>query len=240
MGIFSRLADIIKANINDLLNRAEDPEKMLNQMLIEMREQLTQAKRQVAVAIADEKKLKKSLDAELAEAQRWEQRAMQALQQGNEDLAKKALARRNEHQGRVEEWQKQWEAQAASVEQLKEALRGLNNKIEEAKRKKDLLVARQKRAEAQKHIQETLSGLSQTSAFETFARMEAKVADLEARAEAHAELATELTGDTLEAEFEELAATGVGLDADLAELKARMGMAVGEEETVSVERKVEI
>lgn len=240
MGIFSRLADIIKANINDLLNRAEDPEKMLNQMLIEMREQLTQAKRQVAVAIADEKKLKKSLDAELAEAQRWEQRAMQALQQGNEALAKKALARRNEHQSRVEEWQKQWEAQAASVEQLKEALRGLNNKIEEAKRKKDLLVARQKRAEAQKHIQETLSSLSQASAFETFARMEAKVADMEARAEAHAELVEELTGDTLEAEFEELAATEVGLDADLAELKARMGLAIGEEEPVSVERKVEI
>jgi phage shock protein A len=240
MGIFSRLTDIIKANINDLLSRAEDPEKMLNQMLIEMREQLTQAKRQVAVAIADEKKLRRSLDGELANVKLWEQRAMQAVQKGDDNLAKQALQRRNEHQSRVQEWEQQWQSQAQIVEQLKEGLRGLNNKIEEAKRKKDLLIARQKRAEAQKKIHETLRGLSDNSAFDTFSRMEAKVEDLEARAQASAELADELSGDTLAAQFEALDAEGVSLDGDLAALKARMGVAAGEEEQVTVERKVEI
>jgi phage shock protein A len=240
MGIFSRLSDIIKANINDLLSRAEDPEKMLNQMLIEMREQLTQAKRQVAVTIAEEKKLRKSLDQEMAQVKLWEQRAMQAVQKGDDNLAKQALQRRNEHQQRVQEWEKQWQAQAQMVEQLKEGLRGLNNKIEEAKRKKDLLIARQRRAEAQRKIHETLRGLSDNSAFDTFARMEAKVEDLEARAQASAELAEELSGDTLAAQFEALEAESPSLDADLEALKARMGVAAAEEEQVTVERKVEI
>jgi phage shock protein A len=242
MSLFKRLADIIKANINDLLSRAEDPEKMLNQMLIEMREQLSKAKRQVAVAIADEKKLRRQLDEQLAEMRRWEQRAMVALQKGDETLAKRALARKKEHEKLAEEFRRQWEAQAQSVEQLKSALRNLQNKIEEAKRKKDLLIARQKRAEAQKAIQETLQGLSDTSAFEVFARMEAKIEEMEVQAEAAAEVGSELATDRLEAEFAKLEAEGVDLDAELAALKARMGMAEAqeEEEKVTVERKVEI
>ncbi|HIE50189.1 MAG TPA: PspA/IM30 family protein [Armatimonadetes bacterium] len=240
MGIFRRLSEIIKANINDLLSRAEDPEKMLEQMLIEMREQLATAKRQVAVAIADEKKLRKQLDAERANAERWEQRAMQAVQRGNDRLAKEALARRNEHQELARQFEEQWRKQAEAVEQLKTSLRNLNAKIEEAKRKKDLLIARKKRAEAQKAIHETLQGLSDTSAFDVFARMEQKILDLEARAEASAELAEEFAGDTLEREFERLEAEPVGLEADLAELKQRMGMVEVTEEEEVVERKVEI
>lgn len=242
MSIFRRLADIIKANINDLLSRAEDPEKMLNQMLIEMREQLAKAKRQVAVAIADEKKLRRQLDEQLAQVRLWEERAMAALQKGDEALAKRALARKKEHEKLAEEFRRQWEGQAQSVEQLKSALRNLQNKIEEAKRKKDLLIARQKRAEAQRAIQETLQGLSDTSAFEVFARMEAKIEEMEARAEAAAEVGAELAAEPLEAEFARLEAEGVDLDAELAALKARMGMAPAEEEkeTVAVERRVEL
>lgn len=236
-GIFKRLQDILRANINDLLNRAEDPEKMLNQMLIEMREQLADAKRQVAVAIADEKKLRRQLDQQQQEAQLWEQRAMAALQKGQEELAKQALARRNSAQDLTNQFQEQWEKQAEAVEALKNALRQLNAKIEEAKRKKDLLIARAKRAEAQKQIQETLQGLGNQSAFETFERMEAKVLEQEAQAEAAVDLNKELSGLNLEEQFADIGATD--LDEDLAELKSRMGLAA-EETEISVDRSVEL
>ena len=238
MGIFKRLSDIIKANLNDLLNRAEDPEKMLNQMLVEMKEQLADAKRQVAVAIADEKKLKRQLDAQVEEATKWEQRAMAALQAGKEDLAKQALARRNEAQGLAQQYQEQWEKQAEAVEALKTALRGLNQKIEEAKRRKDLLIARKKRAEAQRQIQETLQGIGQSSAFETFERMEQKVLEAEAQAEASVDLNAELAGLDLEDQFKGLETTA--LDTDLAELRSRMGMGTTETEERSVDRSVEL
>ena len=163
MGIFKRMADILRANINDLLSRAEDPEKMLNQMLVEMREQLADAKRQVAVAIADERKLRRQLDMQLEESTKWEQRAMAALQAGKEDLAKQALSQRNSAQELGKQYQEQWEKQAEAVEALKNALKALNLKIEDAKRRKDLLIARQKRAQAQKQIQETLQGIGDHS-----------------------------------------------------------------------------
>lgn len=238
MGIFKRISDIVKANINDLLNRAEDPEKMLNQMLVEMKEQLADAKRQVAVAIADEKKLKRQLDQQTQEAQTWEERAMAALQAGKEDLAKQALARRNEAQNLAQQFQEQWEKQAEAVDSLKTALRGLNAKIEEAKRKKDLLIARKKRAEAQKQIQETLQGIGQASAFETFERMEQKVLDAESQAEAAVDLNAELSGMDLVDQFKDLETTA--LDDDLAELRSRMGMESAEAEEQSIDRSVEL
>ncbi len=238
MGIFKRLSDIIKANLNDLLNRAEDPEKMLNQMLIEMREQLSDAKRQVATAIADEKKLKRQLDQQLEEATKWEQRAMIALQEGKNDLAKQAVARRNEANELAKQFQEQWQKQNEAVEALKTALRGLNAKIEEAKRKKDILIARKKRAEAQKQIQETLQGIGDTSAFATFDRLEQKVLQAEAEAEASVDLNEELSGMDLEKQFADLETTE--LDDDLAELRARMGMATEEKAEQSVDRSIEL
>jgi phage shock protein A len=234
--IFKRLSDILKANINEMLNRAEDPEKMLTQMLIEMREQLADAKRQVAVAIADEKKLRRQLDLQMEEAHKWEQRAMAALQAGKEDLAKQALMQRNQAQELANQYKEQWEKQSEAVEALKSALKQLNMKIEDAKRRKDLLIARQKRAQAQKQIQETLQGIGETSAFETFERMEQKVLQQEAEAEAAVDINKELAGLNLEDQFAEIGTTAV--EDDLAELKSRMGMF--DAEPTSIERSVEL
>ena len=233
MGIFKRMADILRANINDLLSRAEDPEKMLNQMLVEMREQLADAKRQVAVAIADERKLRRQLDMQLEESTKWEQRAMAALQAGKEDLAKQALSQRNSAQELGKQYQEQWEKQAEAVEALKNALKALNLKIEDAKRRKDLLIARQKRAQAQKQIQETLQGIGDHSAFETFERMEQKVMQQEAEAEAAVDLNKELSGLNLDEQFAELDVTD--LDGDLAELRQRMGMSDSQVRSVEVD-----
>jgi phage shock protein A len=228
MGIFARLAALIKSNLNDLISSAEDPEKMLNQVVMDMANQLIEAKKQVAISIADEKRLAKQAEGEAAKAAEWERRAMMAIRAGDDVLAKEALQRKKEHEGLTTVFQDQWQKQKKQVDQLKMALRLLNNKIEEAKRKKQVLIARKRRAEAQKKIQETMSGLQQASAFETFDRMATKIEQMEAEAEATTELAEEYTGDTLAHKFGRLEVEQ-GAEDDLLALKRKMGMAPPEE-----------
>jgi phage shock protein A len=223
MGIFQRLGTLIKSNINDLISKAEDPEKMLSQVLVDMKNQLVEAKKQVAVAIGDEKRLKKQWDDQIQQSKEWERKAMMAVHAGDDTLAKEGLVRQKEHEDLSSQFEQQWHLQKDAVEKLKDQLRTLNNKIEEAKRKKNILVARAKRAEAQKTIQATMAGLSDTSAFDTFDRMAEKVEQIEAEAEAGVELAGEMTGDTLASRFKQLESTG-GADMALAELKAKMGL----------------
>lgn len=223
MGIFNKLSTLIRSNLNDLIARAEDPEKMLNQVILDMREQLTKAKQEVAVAIADERRLKAQVEEEFKQAQDWERRAMLAVRQDRDDLARQALLRQQEHGERAQSLHETWQRQAQETEKLKDALRQLNTKIEEARRKKNLLIAQQKRAQAQKRIHETMSGLSDKSAFEAFDRMAERIQENERRALAAAEVSEDLSGDPLEREF---AALDKGGDADmrLLDLKQKMGM----------------
>lgn len=224
MGIFGRLASLIKSNLNDLISRTEDPEKMLNQVILEMNGQLGEAKKQVALAIADEKRLGKQFETEKATAEEWERKAMMAVRAGDEDLAKEALLRQKEHDGLAAEFERQWQKQKTAVEQLKGALRVLDNKINEAKRKKNVLIARKKRAEAQKAIHDTMAGLNNDSAFETFNRMEEKIVAMEAEADAQSEVAETYSGDALQQKFKDLE-TRKGADMALDELKRKMGLA---------------
>jgi phage shock protein A len=225
MGILQRMKTLIAANINHLISKSEDPQKMLEQVMLDMRKQFAEAKQQVAVAIADEKRLEKQCENEKRMAGEWEERAMKALKAGEENLAKEALARKQEHANRALEFEKHWIAQKQATEQIRASLMQLNVKIEEARRKKDLLVARAKRAEAQKTIQETMSGLSDNSAFDTFDRMEKKVETIEAEAEATTQMAGEFAvgGDDLEKKFKELD-KGTDTDTALLELKKKMGL----------------
>jgi phage shock protein A len=225
MGIFSRIGTLFKSNVNDIISKAEDPEKMLNQVVLDMQNQLVEAKKQVAVSIADQKRLEKQRDEQADLAQEWERKAMLAVRAGDENLAREALKRKAEHDGQFAEFGKQAQLQKDAVDKLKDQLRTLNDKIEEAKRKKNILIARQKRAEAQKTIQDTMSGISDTGAFDTFERMSQKVDRIEAEAAASAELGSELSGDTLQEKFKALESGGAGSDMALAELKAKMGLA---------------
>jgi phage shock protein A len=202
---------------------------MLNQVLVDMKAQLVEAKKQVAVAIADEKRIKKQYEQEAAKAQEWERKAMLAVKAGDDALARAALSRKAEHDEVSETLKQQWEAQRQSVEQLKAALRGLDNKIEEAKRKRNILVSRQKRAEAQRTINETLSNINSTSAFDTFERMSDRVTQLEAEAEAAQEIGGALPEATLEGQFKALEAS-TGVDDDLARLKKKMALQAAESE----------
>jgi phage shock protein A len=226
MGIFDRFSALLKSNINDLISRAEDPEKMLTQILVDMRGQLVKAKQQVASAIADEKRLRDQTDAEYKQAQDWEKRAMLAVQEGRDDMAKQALVRHGEHLAGGQQLEQTWESHRMETEKLKNSLRDLNDKIEEAKRKKNLLVARQRRAQAQQRIAETMSSLSEKSAFEAFARMEERIETNERQIQASAEIDEEFSGDRLQRDFKQLekGASSVSVDTQLLALKQKMGL----------------
>ena len=224
MGIFSKLSALLRSNINDAIAKAENPEKMLNQVLLDMREQLAKAKQEVAVAIADERKLRAQLEEEQKLSHDWEQRAILAVREGRDDLAKQALVRQQEHGGRGVALEETWQRQHEETERLKDALRQLNEKIEEAKRKKNLLIAKQKRAQAQKRIHETMAGLNDRSAFDTFERMAEKIEETERRALAAAEVSEVLSGDSLEQEFVKLKPASENVDFRLLQLKERMGL----------------
>jgi len=225
MGIWGRISTLVKSNINSLISKSEDPEKILNQLIIDMREQFLEARKQVAVTIADEKRLKQQYEAELEKSQEWEKKAIIAVRAGRDDLAGQALARKTEHDRLSEEWQQQWMLQKQAADQLREALTALNSKIQEASRKKNLLIARAKRAEAQRKIQDTMSGMGDNGAFDTFARMEEKVMQQEAEAQASLELSNEMEGDALAGEFKSLEKSAFGQSDALAALKAKMGVA---------------
>lgn len=231
MGIFQKLSLLLRSNINDAIARAENPEKVLNQLIADMREQLSKAKQEVAVAIADEQKLRAQVEEEAKQSAEWEKRAMLAVKEDRDDLAKQALVRQQEHGERAATLEDTWRKQAEETEKVKASLRELNDKIEEAKRKKNLLVAKQKRAQAQRRIHETMSGLSDKSAFDAFERVAEKIEEGERQALASAEVTEALTGDTLDQEFKQLEGGDEGdVEFRLAALKEQMGLPSGKKE----------
>jgi phage shock protein A len=223
MGIFSRIKTLVSSNVNDMISKAEKPEKMLNQLIIEMNEQLIESKKAVALAIADEKKLEREKENQLSQSQEWERKAMLAVKAGQDDLAKEALLRKKEYDNAYIEYSKQWQTQKAAVDNLKSSLRELQNKIEEAQRKKNLLIARAKRAEAQQKIQNTMSTVAgNRNAFDAFDRMAAKVDQIEAEAEASKELEDFSSNSNLEKRFADLEKSDSSADLLLLELKEKM------------------
>jgi phage shock protein A len=225
MNLLQRIASLLKANLSDLLSRAEDPEKVLTQAIEDMRKQLLEAKSRVALAIADERRLAKQHETAVQAAEEWEKKAMAAVRAGRDDLAVQALAKKKEQEAIALQLEQQLKDQQAAVDELKKALTALSAKIEEAARKRAVLVARVKRAEAQKAIAETMAAASDRSAFETFDRMTEKVDRIEAEAGAQMEVAALGTG-AQDAELSEkirlLEAAPV--DDELADLKRKMGL----------------
>src|SRR3989442_3666027 len=223
MGIFDRLSTLIRSNISDLISRAEIPEKMLNQLIVDMRTQLAKAKQEVGSAIADEKRLSAQAEQEKKLAEDWEKRAVLAVQEGRDDLAKQSLLRHNEHAQNYVGLHETWVKHREETDRLKVSLRQLNDRIEEAKRKKNILIARQKRAEAHKRIQETMSSMSEKSAFETFERMAEQIEHEERKLLAAAEVNEDLSGDSLVKQFQSLEHR-YDADQQLAALKQKLGL----------------
>ncbi|MDE3077533.1 MAG: PspA/IM30 family protein [Chloroflexota bacterium] len=217
MSLLERVTSLVRANINDMLDKAEDPEKMIKQYLIDMHNQLIQVKTQVAAAMADEQKLyERYLDAQ-NQATEWQRKAELAVQKGSDDLAKEALARRNSFQETADGFKAQYDEQRKEVELLKESLSKLEAKIQEAETKKDLLIARAHVADTQQMVSATQDRLGGAAAFEGFERMEDKVRQKEAMAKASADL----EHDSLEEKFQALEKDD-NLEAQLAELKQKV------------------
>jgi phage shock protein A len=217
MALFDRIARLFKSNVNDIIDKAEDPEKMVKQIVEELNQDLLQVKTQVASSIATEKQLYTKYQQFQNDADKWAQKAELAVDKGADDLAREALQRKVNAQQAADGFRVQWEDQKKSVAVLKDNLGKLESKIAEYATKKDLLVARHRRADAEKRIQQTMSRTGTNSALGAFERMEAKVLDNESQAAAYGEL----NSDSLESRFEALGTGSAAVDDELAQLKAR-------------------
>lgn len=216
MGVLERISRIIRSNINDLLDRAEDPEKILQQLITDMQQDLRETKLQVAAAIREMKKLESQYQENLNMVDIWEKRAVSAIKEQNDYLAKEALKRKKNCEQLAKEYKTQLDDQTRSVQFLKTGLSELEAKLDDAKRKKDLLIARQKRAETQRKISETMGGMSKSNALSAFERIENKVRD----AEVHAEALKEIESDRIDLKFTELESGDI--NAELARLKEKI------------------
>ena len=217
MGLFDRLWRVIRANINSLIGAAEDPEKILEQAVMDMQEDLIQLRQAVAGAIAAQKRTERQCSQAESTAAEWYQRAQLALQKGEDNLAREALTRKKSYQETATAMKASLGQQNAVVTQLKDNMRSLESKISEAKSKKDMYIARARSAKASERLQEMMGNLSTGSALSAFEKMEEKVMQLEARSEAIAELGT----NDLEKQFLSLEGAG-DVDAELAAMKAQM------------------
>jgi phage shock protein A len=198
--IFKRINDIISANINDLIDRVEDPERMIKQIIREMEESINRAKEGVIDAIASEKRLQKDLEHHRRQSAEWLHKAEEALNAEQDDLARMALTRKKEHDNILKALEPSWESAKATSEHLKAQLHALEAKLEEARRKRSSLVARQRAAEARQYMDSTLSHFQDgLNAHANFARMEDRVTEIEARAEATAEVTS--SASQVEKEF---------------------------------------
>ena len=215
-----RISDVIAANLNDLVDRVEDPERMIKQLIREMEENIASAREGVIDAVASEKQLAKELEHQRRQAEDWQQRARRAMEAGNETLAREALLRRKEHDGIVTNLEASWQSARRSSERLKTQLRALEAKLEEARLKKGSLVARQRAAQAREQMDQVndrfQTGLNLN---QSFGRMADKVGEMEARMEAREELYGDYS--QVEREFLKLE-TDSELEAELAALRKQV------------------
>lgn len=219
MGIFSRIGDIIRANINDLLDKAEDPVKMVKQMVIDMQEAVTKATAALAQAMAQEKKLQRDYEKYVALSAEWENKALLALQAGNEDLARKALVKKNEAEQQAAQYKQMYEQAAQTTATLKQQVEQLKTKLDEARMKESMLIARSQAAKAQKEIAKNISTFDHSSIFSKFSKFEDKILKQEAEAQALTQLAEGSL--SLDDEFKKLSSNS-SVEDDLIKLKAKL------------------
>jgi phage shock protein A len=214
MGLFDRISRVVRSNVNAAVSAAEDPEKILEQAVIDMQDQLVKLRQAVATSMASLKRLEQQLGDAQKQANEWQARAELAMRKGDEGLAREALTRKKSFVDTVNALTPQVQQQKTNVDNLKRQLAALEGKIAEAKTKKDVLKARAQSAKAQEQVQKTLNDINPTSALSAFDKMEEKVLQAEARAQAQGELSG-ISG--LEEQF---AALDSSVDDELAKLKA--------------------
>jgi phage shock protein A len=217
MGLFDRVSRLVRSNVNSAISQAEDPEKMLEQTVMDMQEELVQFRQAVAQAIASQKRLEQQYNQAQSQANDWYRRAQLALQKGDETLAREALSRKQTFTETANSLKAQLDQSTGQVDTLKRNMTALESKLAEAKTKKEMLKARARAAKATEQLNKTVGQLNTGSAMSTFERMEDKVLQMEAQASASAEL----TSDSLESQFAMLEAGG-NVDDELEMMKAQL------------------
>lgn len=219
-GFFKRLNDILNADLNDLIDRLEDPERMIKQLIVEMEQNINRCKEEVLEAIASEKRLLAELEQHRQQKSAWYQKAQLALESNKEDLARSALARKKETETIIASLEPAWTSAKITSDRLKAQLHKLEEKLAEARLKRSTLVARQRASEARQQMSKTMDRFQVSlDAQSRFERMEDKVADMEARTAAWEEL--EADASPLEKEFLALE-VDTEVEAELVALKAKI------------------
>lgn len=221
MGIFQRLGDLLKSNVNDLIDKAEDPEKMVKQIIIDMQQELNKSTQALGKAVSSERIAKKQYDDAARTASEWEERAKTALAAGDEELAKKALANKVKADKDAVAYKEMYDTISQQTETIRTQVEVLKSKLEEAKSRQAMLIARSQMADTQKNLAKSTGGFDSSSASEKFDRMEEKIMQKEAEAQAFAEIAGQ-NSETVD-EFEKLEKESQ-VDSELERLKAEMGM----------------
>ena len=221
MGIFSRISDIFKSNVNDLIDRAEDPEKMVKQIIMDMEKELQKSVQALGKAVASERMAEKQLNDALRKSTDWEAKAKAALASGNVDLAKRALAQKVKADEEAATYKEMHDTIANQTEAIRTQVETLKAKMSEAKSRQAMLIARSQMADTQKSLAQTIGGIDTTSSFEKFNKMEEKVLRKEAEAEAFSEMA----GAAVQKDYEtfEQIQTDAKVDTELQRLMAELG-----------------
>jgi len=217
--MLGRIKDILNANVNGMLDKAEDPEKMANEYLRQLNDQYYAAKTDVASAMADETRLQQRVMQYENELADWQSKAESALRAGKEDLAKAALQRKVQAERMREQYDQQYRTQSEQVDLIQEGLANLETRIAETKSRRDLIVAKKNRAQTQETLQTTVRGLGRVTAMDKLDMLESRVDDRLARADAMTELET----GSLDNQFRKLDMES-GVDTELEELKKKMGL----------------
>ncbi len=217
MGLMERIGRLFRSNVNDWTAKREDPEKILEQAVYEMQENLVRMRQGVAQAIATQKRTERQAAQAHSTEEEWYRRAQMALEQGNEALAREALTKRKAYQQSSTALAEQIGQQKTLVAKLKKDMQALELKISEAKTKKDMYIARARSAEASLRLQEMLGETGDTSSLKAFEKMEDKLLELEAKQEAIAVSDT----DELENKFASLSESD-DVDAELSAMKAQL------------------
>lgn len=226
MGILDRISTVVKSNLNDLVSKAEDPEKILNQAIEDMHADLKKGKVQVVESLAMHKQMELKLSRLRESSASWERKAVSALQAGDEGLARQALEQKNAEDQSIQSYEASLSTQSEHVGALKSSLAMLETKIDEAKHQRDVLVQRLRQAQVAKKRADQIAAaqpgkdaLGQTSAFDDFDRMADKIEMLES----HVEAQRELMADDLQAAAADDKLQDLSIDAQLQALKAKNG-----------------
>ena len=221
MGIFNRIGNIIKSNVNDLIDRAEDPEKMVKQIIIDMQKELKKSTEALGKAKTSERLAKRQYENAVKVSAEWENKAKSALKAGNTELAKTALAKKVKADEDVANYKEMYESISAQADAIASQVDAVKAKLDEAKSRQAMLIARSQMADTKKNLAQSLGGIDSSSSSEKFNRMEEKIIRKEAEADAFSDIAGTNTDNDDSDDFKKLE-TDSKVDAELQRLMAEM------------------